>query len=145
MPAVGFISPALFYRDANAAIVFLERAFGFRSRLVVPDDTGGVAHAELTFRDSVLMVGTAKPEKGWVSPLDLTGGVSHTLSIVVEDADAHYTTARDAGARITRAIADEDYGGRGYEARDTENNVWYFSTYVPGAWWDGNTPDSPAA
>ena len=73
MPAVGFISPALYYRDAHAAIDFLERAFGFRRRLVVPDDQGGVAHAELTFRDSVLMVGSAKPDKGWLSPLDLPG------------------------------------------------------------------------
>ncbi|MBC7842504.1 MAG: hypothetical protein H7099_09330 [Gemmatimonadaceae bacterium] len=144
MSAVGFISPALYYRDAPAAISFLERAFGFRSRLVVPDDTGGVAHAELTFRESVLMLGTTKPEKGWVSPLDLTGGVSHTLSIVVEDADAHYTMAVAAGAHITRPLVDEHYGGRGYEARDTENNVWYFSTYAPGAWWDGKSPDSPA-
>jgi len=70
MSSVGFISPALFYRDAYAAISLLERAFGFHSRLVVPDHFGGVAHAELTYRDSVIMVGTAKPEKGWVSPLD---------------------------------------------------------------------------
>lgn len=145
MSAVGFISPALYYRDANAAIEFLERAFGFRSRLVVPDDNGGVAHAELTFRDSVLMVGTAKPDKGWVSPLDLTGGVSHTLAVVVEDADAHYATACAAGAHIIRPLKTEEYGGSGYEARDTENNIWYFGTYAPGAWWDGKTPDSPAA
>jgi len=41
------------------------RAFSFQSRLVVPDESGGVAHAELTYRESVIRVGTAKPEKGW--------------------------------------------------------------------------------
>ncbi len=138
MPAVGFISPALYYRDAHAAIAFLERAFGFQRRLVVPDDTGGVAHAELTYRDSVVMVGSAKPEKGWVSPLDLPA-VNQTLSVVVDDVDAHYERARAAGARIVRQLIEESYGGRGYDARDIENNVWYFSTYVPGAWWDGKT------
>lgn len=140
MPAVGFISPALYYRDAHAAIDFLERAFGFRRRLVVPDDQGGVAHAELTFRDSVLMVGSAKPDKGWLSPLDLRG-VNQTLSVIVEDVDAHFAVAQAAGALIVRPPTDEDYGGSGYEARDSENNVWYFGTYVPGAWWDGRTPD----
>ena len=143
MPAIGFISPALYYRDALAAIDFLERAFGFRRRLVVPDDAGGVRHAELTFRDSVIMVGSAKPDKGWFSPLDLSG-VNQTLSVIVEDVGAHYATACAAGARIVRPLADESYGGRGYDARDPENNVWYFSTYVPGAWWDGRTPDSPS-
>jgi uncharacterized glyoxalase superfamily protein PhnB len=139
MSAVGFISPALFYRDAKAAIDFLERAFGFRCRMQMPDDTGGIAHAELTFRESVIMLGTARPEKGWLSPLDLSG-VNQTLSVIVEDADAHYAQATAAGARIVRELADESYGGRGYDARDPENNVWYFGTYVPGAWWDGRTP-----
>ncbi len=139
MSAIGFISPALFYRDAHAAIDFLERAFGFQRRLVVEDDTGGVRHSELTFRNSVVMVGSARPEMGWVSPLDLTG-VNQTLSVVVEDADAHHARAAAAGAKITRAPEDVSYGGRGYEARDTENNVWYFGTYVPGEWWDGKEP-----
>lgn len=139
MPAVGFISPALYYRDAHAAIAYLERAFGFERRLVVPDESGGVAHAELTYRDSVVMVGAAKPEKGWVSPLDLPA-VNQTVSVVVDDVDAHYERARAAGARVVRALTEESYGGRGYEVRDIENNSWYFGTYVPGAWWDGKTP-----
>jgi uncharacterized glyoxalase superfamily protein PhnB len=139
MPAIGFISPALYYRDANAAIDFLECAFGFERRMVASDADGGVAHAELTFRDSVIMVGSVKAEKGWVSPLDLTG-VNQTLSVIVEDADAHYARAVANGATTARPPQDESYGGRGYDARDCEGNVWYFSTYVPGAWWDGKTP-----
>jgi uncharacterized glyoxalase superfamily protein PhnB len=140
MSAVGFISPTLHYRDAHAAIDFLEKAFGFRRRLVIPDDAGGVRHSELTFRGSVIMVSSNRPEQRWVSPLDLTGGVNQTLSVVVEDADAHYELALAGNAKIFQAIADEHYGGRGYGAYDTEDNVWYFSTYVPGAWWDGQTP-----
>lgn len=141
MPAVGFISPALYYRDALAAIDFLERAFGFRRRLVVPNDDGGVAHAELTYRDSVVMVGSARRDTGWLSPLDLSG-VNQTLSVIVEDADAHFAVARAAGATIVRDVEDASYGSRGYQARDLENNEWYFGTYVPGAWWDGQTPES---
>ncbi len=140
MSEFGCISPTLHYREAHAAIDFLEQAFGFRRRLVVPHELGGVRHSELTFRDAIIMVSSNRFEEGWVSPLDLTGGVNQTLSVVVEDADAHYARAVAAGARIVRPIADEHYGGRGYGALDTENNVWYFSTYEPGAWWDGKTP-----
>jgi uncharacterized glyoxalase superfamily protein PhnB len=139
MSAAGFIAPALFYRDANAAIEFLERAFAFKRRLVVPDDSGGVAHAELTFRESVIMVGTARPARNWVSPLDLAG-VNQSLSVTVEDADAHWAQARAAGARILSDPVDASYGGRGYEALDSEGNYWFFGTYAPGAWWDGKTP-----
>jgi uncharacterized glyoxalase superfamily protein PhnB len=139
MPVVGCVSPALSYRDAHAAIAFLERAFGFQARMVAPNDSGGVAHAELTYRDAVIMVGTAKPENGWVSPLDLPG-VSQTLSVIVEDVEAHFARAKAAGATITRELTVESYGGSGYEARDIENHVWYFGSYVPGAWWDGKTP-----
>ena len=141
MAAIGYVSPALFYRDANAAMDFLERAFGFQRRLVVPDEQGGVAHAELTFRGSVIMVGSVRPEKGLMSPLDL-GGSNQSLSVTVEDADAHFAIASAAGARIVSPLADKSYGDRGYEAHDSEGNSWYFGTYVPGAWWDGKTPDA---
>ena len=140
MSAIGFISPALYYRDAHAAIAFLESAFGFQRRLVVPDENQGVAHAELTWRDSVLMLGTAKPSEGWVSPLELAGRVNQTLAIVVDDVEAHYQRAVAAGATITRELKEESYGGRGYQARDPEGHNWYFGSYVPGNWWDGNTP-----
>ena len=139
MSVIGCISPALHYRDAHAAIDFLVNAFGFRLRMMAPDEQGGVAHAELTFRDSVIMVGSAKPDMGWVSPADLPA-LHTTLSVIVEDADAHYAQAVAHGALIKRALRDESYGGRGYEARDPEGNAWYFGTYVPGAYWDGNTP-----
>ncbi len=36
-----------------------------------------------------------------------------------------------AGAEITMAPHDNDYGGRGYAARDLEGNEWSFGSYVP--------------
>ncbi len=139
MSSVGFINSVLFYRDAIAAIDFLETAFGFTRRLVVRDDLGGVVHAELSFRDSTLMVSATNPARHWRSPLDL-GGVNQSICVVVQDADAHHAQALRAGAVIVRELKDESYGGRGYEARDPEGHFWYFGTYVPGEWWDGNTP-----
>jgi hypothetical protein len=54
----------LSYRDPRAAIEFLGRAFGFTPLLVVPDDTGGVTHAELAMGPEVIMLGSSKPELG---------------------------------------------------------------------------------
>ena len=98
-PAAGTFSPCLFYRDARALIAWLERAFGFRARLVVPGENDSVAHAELSFGDGVVMVSSAKPERGWVSPRDLAG-LNQVISVSVDDPDAHFARARAAGAEI---------------------------------------------
>ena len=47
------IYPVLKYEDAQAAIAFLERAFGFESHAVYDGENGGVAHGELRLGDRV--------------------------------------------------------------------------------------------
>ncbi|HEY3797145.1 MAG TPA: hypothetical protein VGL58_02245 [Caulobacteraceae bacterium] len=66
------ISPILFYRDARAALAFLEKAFGFETRMVVDDGEGGVIHSESTFDGCVVMV-SGPPKGKYASPLDLGG------------------------------------------------------------------------
>jgi uncharacterized glyoxalase superfamily protein PhnB len=46
MPAS--IIPSLRYRNAPAAIEWLCRVFGVQKNFVVPDEIGGIAHAQLT-------------------------------------------------------------------------------------------------
>lgn len=128
------IFPSLYYRDASAAIEWLARAFGFEKRMAVVDDDGSILHSELTLGPGVIMVGTARPERGCLSPLDLAG-VNQGLCVRVDDPDAHCARAKAAGAEITRELRDEEYGSRGYMAKDLEGNTWYFGTYQPGAYW----------
>ena len=134
-PSVGDVYPSLCYDDAPAAIEWLCRAFGFTRRLVVPGPNGRVEHSELSHGSAVIMVSSPKPQMGRVSPRGLTG-VSQALSIRVDDPDAHYVRARDAGAVILRPLRDEEYGFRGYMARDPEGHIWYFGNYQPGAHWE---------
>ena len=54
------IIPALRYVDAPAAIEWLCAAFGFERHLVVPGDNKQIAHAQLTFRNSMIMLGSAR-------------------------------------------------------------------------------------
>jgi uncharacterized glyoxalase superfamily protein PhnB len=130
------VYPFLFYRDAKAAMDWLSRAFGFEARLVVPGPDGDVAHAEMTMGSTVIMLGSAKPEKGWVSPLDLPGApVCGGICVYVADPDAHYARATAAGAKITDELKDTNYGARGYMARDLEGHSWSFATYRPGSHW----------
>jgi uncharacterized glyoxalase superfamily protein PhnB len=61
------------------------------------------------------------------------GTLTGSVYIVVPDADAHYARAKATGAEIVFDIKDEDYGGRGYAARDPEGYLWNFGTYDPWA------------
>jgi uncharacterized glyoxalase superfamily protein PhnB len=128
------------YRDAPAAISFLQEAFGFRERDVIANEDGTIAHAELSFGTSILMVGSDREDsvygrragQGWIYA-------------AVDDPDAHCERARAAGAEIITELHDTDYGSRDYAARDPEGNFWYFGTYRPAPQAGEVSPSSAAA
>lgn len=128
------IFPSLFYDDAVAAIAWLCQAFGFTKRMVVPGPNGAVLHAELSIGPGVIMVGSSRPEQGCVSPRRLPA-TNQGLCVYVDDPDAHCAHAKARGATITRELRDEEYGSRGYMAKDLEGHSWYFGNYRPGAYW----------
>jgi uncharacterized glyoxalase superfamily protein PhnB len=126
------IYPVLSYKDAKAAMEFLTKAFGFQELMVVPDDNGGIVHAEMNLGPVIVMLGSSKPDMGWVSPRDLPA-VNQTLYLAIDEVDAHYERAKAAGAEITREPNDTDYGSREYGAKDPEGHHWSFGTYRPEA------------
>ena len=52
------VVPCLRYRDAPAAIEWLCRAFGFEKHAVYPGPDGTIAHAQLTFGNGMIMLGS---------------------------------------------------------------------------------------
>ena len=121
--------PVLKYEDAHRAIEFLEQAFGFERRHVYDGDNGGVAHAELTFGDEVVMLGSLSEG----DPRFNQGAGRTTVYAVVDDPDALHTRAHDAGAEVIMEPTDQDYGSRDFAVRDPEGNIWSFGTYRPSA------------
>ncbi len=117
-------------RDAMAEIAFLERAFGFERGPVHAGEDGTVQHAELRFAGEWIMLGSHSTGEDGRMAFD--GGPAW-IYVVVDDPDAHHDQAVAAGAEIVRELTTEDYGSRGYSARDPEGNVWSFGTYRPGA------------
>ena len=130
------IIPCLRYRDAPAAIEWLCAAFGFVKHAVYADgDT--VHHAQLTFGNGMVMLGSADNTSEWgrqiVQPDETGLRETQSPCVIVADCDAHYMRARAAGATIVQDIADQDYGGRGYSCRDPEGHLWWFGCYDPWA------------
>lgn len=121
------ISPAIFYEDPEAAIAFLEAAFGFELTLKVTDDDGRIGHAQMAFGDGGLALGPA----GWApwakSPRQLGDATTATVHVQVDDVDAHHARAVAAGAVIDMAPTDQFYGDRTYRAVDPEGHRWSFA------------------
>jgi uncharacterized glyoxalase superfamily protein PhnB len=56
------VIPTIRYRDAGAAIEWLCRAFGFERHFVVPGGAGAIVHAQLSFGNGMIMLGTARDD-----------------------------------------------------------------------------------
>jgi uncharacterized glyoxalase superfamily protein PhnB len=128
------ISSALYYEDAPAAIEWLGKAFGFRTRLEVEGGDGTIVHSEIELGDGLVMV--ASPTEPWrKSPRSLGGANTQSLFVYVDDVDAHCARARAAGARILTEPSNRDYGefeDRTYGAEDCEGHRWWFGQRVRG-------------
>jgi uncharacterized glyoxalase superfamily protein PhnB len=129
--------PCLRYRDAPAAIDWLCRVFGFEKHLVVPNDAGGIAHAQLVLGAGMVMLGSTSHDNAYgqlvKQPDEVGGAQTQTSYLVVPDADAVYARVKAAGATISLEIKDEDYGGRGFSCFDPEGHLWSVGTYDPWA------------
>jgi uncharacterized glyoxalase superfamily protein PhnB len=127
------VIPAIRYRDAPAAIEWLCRAFGFAEHLVVPGGAGTIAHAQLTYQNGMIMLGSARDDEfgRLIAPIEKGQPATAGIHVVVQDVDAHHAQA--AGAGILTPPEDQEYGGRLYACRDLEGNVWTFGSYDPMA------------
>jgi uncharacterized glyoxalase superfamily protein PhnB len=128
------VIPCLRYRNAPAAIEWLCQAFGFEKHVVVPGNGETIAHAQLSFGNGMIMLGSVKDsqfDQLMKQPDEIGGAETETAYVVVSDADAIYARAKAVGAKIVLDIKDEDYGGRGFSCRDLEGHLWNFGTYDP--------------
>lgn len=123
--------PCLSYRDPEAAIRFLQAAFGFTEQLVVRNDDGVLQHVELAVGTEILMLGASRPELGWVSPLDLTARNATVCYGITGDVDDAFRQAVEAGATVVRAPYDTPYGAREWSVRDPEGHEWHVGSYRP--------------
>jgi uncharacterized glyoxalase superfamily protein PhnB len=131
------VIPMLAYEDGAAAIDWLTSAFGFSEQTRFADDDGTVTHAELETGSGTIMLAT--PSSDYVSPKRLRELSSEArkmaevpyvidgVLVEVDDVDAHFARAKEAGATILSEPADQSVGIRHYRAEDLEGHRWMFS------------------
>ena len=127
------IIPTMRYSDARAAIEWLCDTFGFTRHLVVEGDEGLIAHAQLTFGNGMIMLGSARNDEFGKQQRPASGDevVTQSPYIIVADIDDHYAAAVANGATIVVEIRNEDHGGRFYSCRDPQGQLWNFGDYDP--------------
>ncbi|SDN31237.1 VOC family protein [Allokutzneria albata] len=124
----------LSYRDAPAALRWLERAFGFETTMEFPDDKGGIAHAELR-RENVAIIVFSEDGAGYDRSAQRGPTVGHGLyiSLATEEAvDAVYATAIAGGATEVWQPEKTEWNYR-CRVLDPEGYEWTFGIHVPGA------------
>ena len=130
------VIPALRYRDAHKAIEWLERAFGMKRQAVYDGPNGTVAHAQLTFGNGMVMLGSAAnadPTYKISQPDEVGGKVTSATCLIVADAAAVFAQATAAGAEVTMPLMEMDYGGKAFNVRDPEGHLWSVGEYDPWA------------
>ena len=131
------VIPGLRYRDAHKAIEWLVRALGFEKKAVYDGPNGTVAHAELTFGNGMIMIGSLLDDgdktTAALPPDEMGLREAMACSLLVTDAAASYLMAKAAGAQITQELAEMPYGGKAFSCLDLEGHRWWVGEYDPWA------------
>ena len=123
------ITPHIVVRDAARAGEWYARAFGAeeQGRIEVPG--GKLMQLELRFPEATVMLADEFPELGVVSPQTL-GGTATVLHLVVDDVDAVWQRAVDAGAEVRQPLGDTFWGERYGQITDPFGHRWGLAQHV---------------
>lgn len=122
------LSPHIVVTDGAAACEFYQKAFGAteNGRVLMPG-TSIVMHAQLKIGDSVLMLGGEFPPNA-LSPKS-RGGTSVFLHLYLENADAAFNRAVQAGCKIIMPMSDTFWGDRYGVVEDIFGHQWALATH----------------
>lgn len=115
------VTPYLVVPGVAKLIDFLKEAFGAKEthRSTRPD--GAVMHAEVRIGDSRVMMG--EPVGEWKA-------MPCAIYVYVDDTDAVYKRALQAGATSFMEPADQFYGDRNAGVKDAAGNFWWIATHI---------------
>src|SRR5256886_13811773 len=105
------VTPYLIIKGAADAIEFYKKAFGATELFRFPAPDGKIGHAEIKIGDSPIMLADEFAEMGYKGPQAL-GGSPVSLMIYLDDVDAVFNRAVEAGASIKEGRQDKFFCDR---------------------------------
>jgi PhnB protein len=115
------VTPYLVVPDADGELVFLKAAFKGTEVICHRNADNTVMHAEIKIGDSVVMLGQAGDQ--WKA-------LTAAIYLWVEDVDATYARALQAGATSQSAPEDKPYGHRNAGVVDRNGVTWWIGSPV---------------
>jgi PhnB protein len=122
------VTPYILVPGASQFIEFLKAAFGGVEKGRVPLPNGKIMHAEVKLGDSMIELSDGNDQ---YSPTPVA--IHH----YVDDVDATYARALEAGAISTHAPVDQPYGDREAGVKDPFGNSWFIAKaigWTPQPW-----------
>jgi PhnB protein len=122
-------SPYLIVKNATAALRFYASAFGAVEirRLSTPD--GKIMHSEMKIGDSIVMLADEFPSHQAFGP-EHFGGSPMSVVLCVDNVDARFARALDAGATILRPLEDQFSGDRSGTLLDPFGHRWILTMQI---------------
>ncbi len=135
------VIPAMRYRQPQTMIDWLCSALGFEKQAVYLGPNNVVMHAQLTFGNGMIMIGSVENEspasKLYKQPDEIGGAETQSSCLIVSGIDAIYATAKKAGAKMLFDLEEKEYGGKTFTCADPEGHLWHIGTYDP---WESPQP-----
>ena len=114
------VTPYLIVQGAAKLIDFLKQTFAAQEIERLTQPNGTIGHAEVRIGDSIVMMADATPE---FAPMPAA------IHVYVNDVDAVYKRALQAGTTSLREPADQFYGDRSAGVKDPSGNHWWIATH----------------
>lgn len=111
------VVPYIAVVEARQVIDFVKKAFGATGKIMGTGSQGGI-HSEYRIGDATLMIGGGEE---WRNPDPRPAA----LHVYVDDADATYRRALEAGGTSLSEPRDMDYGDREGSVKDAGGNFWF--------------------
>ncbi len=119
--------PHVVYHNVQEAVAWLSRVFGFTENYHYGNSGGLVDGAQIYLGKAYIMVTGA--HRGGATPAK-SGTYSQSLTVFVDDVEAHYRRAKAAGAKIVEELNVTCYGERQYGVEDLDGHHWLFSQHA---------------
>jgi uncharacterized glyoxalase superfamily protein PhnB len=115
------------YQNVAAALTWLATTFGFVEHYRYGEPDGPVSGAQMHLGEAWIMLNSARA--GSASPAQI-GHSTQSLTVFVNNVDAHFRRAKSAGAKIVEDLHETVYGERQYGVEDLEGHHWLFSQHA---------------
>jgi uncharacterized glyoxalase superfamily protein PhnB len=114
------VIPYISVVEAEQVAAFIQQVFGAEGGMLGTGSQGGM-HGQFVIGDAMVMIGGGP---AWRDPKPSVAA----LHVYVDDADAAYRRAIEAGAKSLYEPSDKPYGDREAAVQDLAGNQWFIGT-----------------